>query len=237
MNNIDKLHGASYLDMLLSGVHYSSYDISKYPFRSWFEEMFQHRHLEEIHQYNPVTPSRFVAEVAKMRKKCEERIGEIGQIIDGFFYTIVEPTFGPVEVRQLTPTARVHIAITDRVLDRERKSLLGNQPADFLRENYFDIFRPGAFHRDKDYGLHARALNLWIPVTNVSGSNSLWIGGRERGGRDALPVSMRYGECLIFDGGRRWHGVVWNTSAFTRVSFDIRFVPRYETLASRSLRI
>jgi ectoine hydroxylase-related dioxygenase (phytanoyl-CoA dioxygenase family) len=40
-----------------------------------------------------------------------------------------------------------------------------------------------------------------------------------------VPVALRYGEALLFDGGKLLHGSVPNESDITRVSMDFRFAP------------
>ena len=111
-------------------------------------------------------------------------------------------------------------------LEQEAADASRMSPHEFLSAHYFgDKRRVAMFHRDKDYGLSPGSVNLWVPVTRVWGSNSLWLGGRTGGGRDAQPVEMEYGQALFFDGAERWHGATWNTSGSSRVSLDLRFRP------------
>jgi hypothetical protein len=80
------------------------------------------------------------------------------------------------------------------------------------------------FHRDADYGMPNHWLTVWLPLTCVWGSNSLWI----QSSRDAKalhPVSLSYGEFLIIDTATTLHGSVKNDSGATRISFDSRFCP------------
>jgi ectoine hydroxylase-related dioxygenase (phytanoyl-CoA dioxygenase family) len=91
----------------------------------------------------------------------------------------------------------------------------------------FHFSRKGSssFHRDRDYGVDPAHLNVWIPFTRVWGSNSIWIESEEGKG-DYSPVSLEYGQALIFDGPNLCHGSVWNNTTSTRVSMDFRFSPR-----------
>jgi hypothetical protein len=173
-----------------------------------------------------MTAKNFAEQVFEARTACESRAGELNPVFTRFFDAIVEPRFGAIVSRQQVPTVRTHFAVFEAELDQERDDLQRLGPAAFLHKHYFESYRPGLFHRDKDYGLLPGTVNLWIPVTDVGGANSVWIGGSALRGRDALPVEMKMGQCLFLDGASRRHGAVWNTSPTTRVSFDIRFLPK-----------
>jgi hypothetical protein len=81
------------------------------------------------------------------------------------------------------------------------------------------------WHRDVDVTGRMDQINAWVPLVDVSGSNSLWI-EQNYGGEDYRPVTLRYGEILLFDGGLLSHGSVANTTAITRVGMDFRFAPK-----------
>lgn len=202
------------------------YDYKVYPFRAWFEAMFKTHELESLHLMRGVTANNFEQRVFEARMECEGRIEELHPLFQQFFDEVVVPEFGPILSWQKVPTVRTHFAVVDIELEQERNDLKNYGPAAFLKKHYFDSYRPAMFHRDKDYGLQVGTVNLWLPVTNVDGANSLWLGGRNLRGRDALPIELKMGQCLFFDGASCWHGVVWNTSVTTRVSFDIRFLPK-----------
>ena len=76
-------------------------------------------------------------------------------------------------------------------------------------------------HRDRDYAKGSKFINVWVPLVNVSATNSLWV---ERDKDSELePVQLNYGEALVFNGYDVLHGSVVNTSTMTRVSFDMRY--------------
>jgi hypothetical protein len=216
----------SVLDGEPDGLEIANYSTEIFGFRLWLSNVFGTPKLEELHRFLNVTPDNFQRSVHDAQILCESRTTEIQDMLDHFFRTVVVPKFGAVLSWQQLPTFRTHFAVEDPNLEQERQDLASLGPARFLRKHYFDSYRPAMFHRDKDYGLAPGTLNLWVPVTDVAGANSLWIGGNGLRGRDSLPVTIRHGQCLFFDGANRWHGVVWNTSPTTRVSFDIRFVPQ-----------
>ena len=216
----------SVLDRAINGIEITNYSTQVFPFRSCFAKIFGTENLEELHRLRAVNTTNFQASIHEARLLAESKSSEIHDLLDRFFSVIVVPKFGPVLSWQQMPTFRTHFAVEDPELEGERDDLARLGPAEFLDKHYFDSYRPAMFHRDKDYGLSPGMLNLWLPATDVAGANSLWIGGNDLRGRDALPVTLRDGQCLFFDGANRWHGVVWNTSPTTRVSFDVRFMPQ-----------
>lgn len=202
------------------------YDTSTFNFRRWFCSKYCVEQLEFLHKEFSATPENYEQKVSEAREIAETSMFEISDLLNEFFAQIVEPNFGPIHSRQITPTVRTHFSVSSPELIEERLYLEQFGSKKFLREFYFDSYRPGMFHRDKDYGLASGSLNLWLPLTDVEGANSLWIGGKKSHGQDAEPVTVKHGECIFFDGANRWHGIVWNTSPITRVSFDIRFFPK-----------
>lgn len=82
----------------------------------------------------------------------------------------------------------------------------------------------GGFHRDRDYNHPPEEINIWIPVTSATKTNSIWIES-QFDLEDYSPVNMQNGQGLIFDSGLK-HGNKLNEEGFTRVSFDFRVIPK-----------
>jgi hypothetical protein len=78
------------------------------------------------------------------------------------------------------------------------------------------------FHADAEYGQRLESINLWLPVTKVWGSNSMYLES-DVGRADFTPLQLEYGQACIFHGGELVHGTVDNDSGSTRISYDIRF--------------
>ena len=98
----------------------------------------------------------------------------------------------------------------------------------YQREPTFRVVLPsgeeyGYRHCDADYHHPPAEVNWWLPLTPVSGSNTLHTESRPGMG-DFTPVEMRYGEVLRFYGNMCQHYAVPNISGRTRVSFDLRVV-------------
>ncbi|MDA9801497.1 hypothetical protein N9C88_03545 [Candidatus Pseudothioglobus singularis] len=81
----------------------------------------------------------------------------------------------------------------------------------------------GAFHRDRDYNHPVEEINIWIPITSVINTNSIWIESEFDKG-DHSPVNLNYGQGIIFDSGLS-HGNMINEENLTRLSFDFRVIP------------
>lgn len=80
-------------------------------------------------------------------------------------------------------------------------------------------------HCDAEYPRHQRGeVNFWLPVTQVYGSNTLWL-ETTPGESDFRPIEMEFGKLLRFNGYECRHYTCRNDTATTRVSFDLRALP------------
>lgn len=82
----------------------------------------------------------------------------------------------------------------------------------------------GSYHRDRSGDHNPCEMTFWLPLTDVTSENSLWVESSE-GAEDFRPHPMRYGQMLAFDSANLMHGNVRNASDRTRVSFDFRVIP------------
>jgi len=80
----------------------------------------------------------------------------------------------------------------------------------------------GEFHTDAEYNHPEGEVNFWLPVTSAFRSNSIAIQMPGIRGVDFMPVE--YGEVLVFDAVRYYHGNVRNLTGRTRVSIDFRIL-------------
>ena len=88
---------------------------------------------------------------------------------------------------------------------------------------------PTALHCDADYWHDANELNFWVPLSPVSGTNSLWSESKPGKG-DYAAFEAGPGQAVRFWGNRCRHYTLPNDSECTRVSFDFRVIPeRYFT--------
>ena len=84
----------------------------------------------------------------------------------------------------------------------------------------------GLPHADglEPYNRAPAEVNVWVPLTRVSGGNSLHAES-EPGAGDFRAFEARPGQFVRFYGNGCWHYTVANDTGRTRVSFDIRVVP------------
>ena len=90
------------------------------------------------------------------------------------------------------------------------------------------VLRPGEFsigpHCDAQYNLPDGNLNVWLPLTDASDTNSLYLESKP-GKEDFHPLNLSYGEYATFYGQQCVHFAVENLTEDTRVSLDFRLVP------------
>lgn len=92
----------------------------------------------------------------------------------------------------------------------------------------------GEFHKDKDYNHSPKEINVFIPLTEAVGNNTIWIESEEDKG-DYRPMEGTYGDYFVFDGANLKHGNRLNNTRKTRVSFDFRLLRKsdYDTNEKR----
>ena len=133
---------------------------------------------------------------------------------------------GPV-FNQLTEhfpdLAEIYDAFVTKVIGPIYEGIVNYQRPPSFRFHYKNQGN-SAFHRDRDFGVETGRYNVWVPLTDVWGDNSLWIESDE-GLEDYQPAEVHYGQALIFDGANLRHGSKVNTTPSSRVSFDLRFRP------------
>jgi hypothetical protein len=78
------------------------------------------------------------------------------------------------------------------------------------------------FHCDADITGRDEQINCYLPFTDVFDGCTVHVES-DYGNADYRPINLRYGQALVWDGGRLAHGSLANTTASTRVSCDFRF--------------
>lgn len=186
------------------------YDTEKYPFRKNAEEIFQREDLEKFHELKAYP----ILEAAKTDQSTDwHKIfysgfeKHMGDLYRKFLAEIVSPYFSIAKgelVYQKIPTFRVH--------------MVGNLGV-------------GEFHRDSDYNHSSYELNVWLPFTDTYGTNTVWI-HTDGDDNPPVPIAVKYGQAMIFNGADFLHGNYINDTPDTRVSIDFRicehcdFIPR-----------
>lgn len=173
------------------------YDTKEYDFRAWASSVLGFEPLENIHERADLKAyADVVAQINACRNELTGGFGHCKPTYMDFIQSVIAPFYGGVNSYQIPPSFRFH----------------------------FSGKGSSAFHRDRDYGVNPAHLNVWIPLTRVWGSNSIWIESEE-GMADFSPVELEYGQILIFDGPNLCHGSIFNDTPSSRVSMDFRFSP------------
>jgi hypothetical protein len=133
--------------------------------------------------------------------------GQFLTLFDDFVHHIAKNVFKEDLVYQNRPTLRV--------------SFPGNKAV-------------GDWHRDREYNHPLEEVNIWVPITIASNTNTIWIES-SFDKEDYSPVNIDIGKFLIFDSGLK-HGNVINDENQTRISFDFRVIPKsiYKTSDAES---
>lgn len=97
-----------------------------------------------------------------------------------------------------------------------------HQPKAMMRVNFDGSKSILRFHADREYGQRPNLINIWLPVTSVYGTNSMYVESSP-GLSDFTPLELEYGQALMFYGTELLHGTLDNESGGTRISFDFRF--------------
>eukprot|EP00928_Gymnodinium_smaydae_P055763 TRINITY_DN39240_c0_g1_i1.p1 TRINITY_DN39240_c0_g1~~TRINITY_DN39240_c0_g1_i1.p1 ORF type:complete len:460 (-),score=44.08 TRINITY_DN39240_c0_g1_i1:15-1394(-) len=92
-----------------------------------------------------------------------------------------------------------------------------------LRVHFANQKAPVSPHCDADHFHSPFEVNFWVPLVDVSDSESLWAESQPGLG-DYHPFVARYGEAVRFYGNRCQHFTVDNVTQRTRVSFDVRVI-------------
>ena len=81
-----------------------------------------------------------------------------------------------------------------------------------------------SFHKDKDYSHGEDEINIFLPLTDAIGNNTIWVESKEDLG-DYSPMDALYGEYYIWNGANLSHGNQINNTGKTRISIDFRVLP------------
>ncbi|HEH9404307.1 TPA: hypothetical protein SIA26_001784 [Aeromonas bestiarum] len=182
------------------------YDTRRYPFAALLSrDVFKVQRLELLHHYLQQLQTAEGCRAGSLRPRDNLTLTCMmeRQPADAAFYRLYHSfmlqRLAPLVGRGISytshPKLRVHLAGTPSV---------------------------SSFHHDICVTERIDQVNFWMPFTDVQGGATLWLES-DYGKCDFAPVTVRYGQILIFDGGYIGHGSMHNDSGRTRVSLDMRF--------------
>jgi len=180
-----------------------SYDTIKFPFEKITKSYLGCDDLTLVHQNNlfEQTLEKGTDQAQPLHKKFYNSMdADLGQRLiktyREFVSEIIFPFYGEPILFQRFPTFRVH------------------QPSNVA------VF---AWHRDRDFNHHPKAINYFLPVTKAFGTNTFWYEKNENK-EVYIPMELDYGQIAQWDGANCRHGNKKNETNQTRVSFDFRIL-------------
>lgn len=185
-----------------------SYSIHAYPFKELIQDLYNVKQLQKIHIHlKDMLPSNelnFTNEASTLfHKKFYSKLNsdwkEFINIYKKFILEEVSKIVTKPFLYQYLPSYRVHLP------------------------NYQAIHK-WHFDSDKDHKHPEGEINFCVPITQMKGSNSIWIESSP-GKKDFKPMSLEYGNYMCFDGNKCTHGNKKNETDNTRISFDFRILP------------
>jgi hypothetical protein len=182
-----------------------TYDTDRFPFAAWLAaEVFKVQRLDDLH----VDWQRY-----KQRKGLPDGLGYGDNLL---LRSLMQ------KLPDHSPFYRLYHAFTRRVIAPEFGHKISYSSHPKMRVHLAGTPTVSKWHRDAEVTNRDDQMNVWLPFTDTYDSNTLWI-ETEYGRQDYKPVTVRYGQALVFDGGYLTHGTVANNTHKTRVSADFRF--------------
>lgn len=182
-----------------------TYDTTKFDFAQVIKNIFKTDDLDSIHnvlKHNNDIPD----DPSKDQKTAFHKI----------FYASFEDEND--EVLPLYRSFVKHIKDTHY----KNKSLI-YQARPTFRVHCPDNIAVAKWHKDKLYNHSDKEINIFLPITNAFGSNTIWAESKEDLG-DYSPMNADYGEYFVWNGANLNHGNKKNDTGLSRVSFDFRVI-------------
>ena len=212
------MHLPEYMYQSDRPLQYFDWDPTQFPFREIYCE-----HLRE--SVGCDMPERFHEYLPSEKMPKDTLEGTAHTYGHDILYAI-DPLF-----RQAGITSSKHRGFIDRYRDFMRfieNDIFGFalvfQRLPSLRIHYPGYTSYGVMHTDREYNHPADEINIWVPITRTTKTASMVIESAVGAG-DYAPVELDYGKLLIFDSALT-HGNTVNREGFTRMSFDMRVIPR-----------
>lgn len=181
------------------------YDPKKFNFRNKVREYLNFNDLENIHKFDTFEGILTDANGGNSdqgqtlhRKFYDEMDADpsFKELYNAFISSVIKPQFNAPIIFQKYPTFRIH------------------QP------NNICVFD---WHKDKEFNHYPTEVNIFLPITNAYGNNTVWSESQEDKA-DFNPLEADYGEIFIWNGANLKHGNKINDTEISRISFDFRII-------------
>jgi hypothetical protein len=187
--------------------HYrvTEFNVEDYNFRQLLTDLWGHGDLETLHKKFDISGEITMANNSDTKahqsfySKLNEGWPSLERLYNSFMRSIMLPLVGEEFIFQKWPTLRIHA------------------PNNWATPEY---------HRDSQEGYnHPKGeMNFILPFTCCYDTNTVWTESESDRG-DFLPIEMKWGELIGFNGGECRHGNKINKTPVTRVTWDFRLLP------------
>ena len=178
-----------------------NYDTKKFAFREILcSQVFKVDRLEWLHKYwaQQRQKDRLEYKDNLVLRKLMQNLSDDSSFYKLYHYwvnEVIARRYGNKIRYTMHPKMRVHLANTESV---------------------------SKVHRDVDITKNAKQINVYLPFTDVFDSCTIWAES-DYGNGDYVPLNLKYGQALLWDGGYLKHCSFYNDTDHTRVSCDFRF--------------
>jgi hypothetical protein len=176
------------------------YDLNMYDFVNAARRLMGLRYLEDAHIYLDDNP-------------LLERENDQNTIFHDLFY---RRWVG-------SPFSEVYLDFIEDFVSGVVGESFAYQTVPTFRVQFPNNVSVGEFHRDRDYGHSTDEINFWLPLTDVTKDNTIWIQSNEES--ELTPFVVQVGRVGIFDTSNLLHGNRVSESEKTRMSIDFRVIP------------
>ena len=183
------------------------YQTTKYNFSEIISNILNTENLSKIHKENHFEKydlfTRDKDQSTKYHKMYYDNFTtKVQNTYQKFIKEVIRPMYNEEIVYQKIPTFRLHF------------------PGNIAVGEY----HKDKWYRDSEWHEEVCEMNFYLPFTDAYGTNTIWVESQEDKG-DYKAMSVKYGECIQWDGVNLTHGNKENISNSTRISVDFRVIP------------
>lgn len=179
-----------------------TYSVEQYNFVQQIKDWFSCQDLSDIHNhyksdFELLTFETDQATVFHKKFYSMPKDSEFYEIYRSFIKNEIQPLFDEEIIFQKIPTFRTQVP--------------GN-------------YSVAAWHKDSDYNHVVEEVNIFLPMTEASGNNTIWAESQPEKA-DYTPMNASPGEYYVWSGCTLNHGNKVNDTGLSRVSIDFRVLP------------
>ena len=193
-----------------------TYDVKKFNFIEIFLKYFENYNIKNIENFHKNVPQKLLPN--KMVTVENDQDHDIYK----YLYKI-DNGFDLSNDCQSSNFLKTYNSFVYFIAKNIFKESLVFQKRPTLRIMFPNNMAVGGFHRDREYNHPLEEINIWVPITSASKTNTIWLES-SFDKNDYQPANLEYGQFLIFDSGLK-HGNKVNLENKTRLSFDFRVIP------------